>query len=153
MNVSQIYFEEDLRARGGFRTGVSVHGHTLHSQENLSFVYRMAARVAPLRIAVEKGEAFYQRHHGTAFDFSRGWWTPPLAAYDAWSVETRQITERFGMQPLVSLSDHDNIDAPILLQHRTECRPVPVSVEWTVPFGGTFFHLGVHNLPVENARR
>src|SRR5208283_547813 len=43
-------------------------------------------------------------------------------------------------------------DAPILLQHRAECRPVPVSVEWTVPFGGTFFHLGVHNLPVENAR-
>ncbi len=153
MNVSQIYFEEDLPARGGFRTGVSVHGHTLHSQENLSFVYRTAARIGPLRIALEKGEAFYRRHHGTAFDFSRGWWTPPLAAYDAWSVETRQITERFGMRPLVSLSDHDNIDAPILLQHRAECRPVPVSVEWTVPFGGTFFHIGIHNLPVENARR
>jgi hypothetical protein len=27
-----------------------------------------------------------------------------------------------------------------------------VSVEWTVPFGGTFFHLGVHNLPLEEAR-
>jgi hypothetical protein len=152
MNVSQIHFEEDLQPRGGFRTGVSLHGHTLHSQENLSFVYRMAARIAPIRIALERGEAFYRRHHGAAFDFSRAWWTPPLSAYDAWAVETRQITERFGLRPLVSLSDHDNIDAPILLQHRAECRPVPVSVEWTVPFGGTFFHLGVHNLPVENAR-
>ncbi len=152
MNVSQIHFEEDLRPAGGFRTGVSLHGHTLHSQENLSFVYRMAARIAPIRIALERGEAFYRRHHGVAFDFSRAWWTPPLPAYEAWAVETRQITECFGLRPVVSLSDHDNIDAPILLQHRAECRPVPVSVEWTVPFGGTFFHLGVHNLPVEHAR-
>jgi len=28
----------------------------------------------------------------------------------------------------------------------------PVSFEWTVPFGPTFFHLGVHNLPPANAR-
>ncbi len=152
MSVSQIHFEEDLRAAGVFRTGVSLHGHTLHSEENLSFIYRMAARLAPIRIALERGGALYRRRTGAAFDFSRAWWTPPLAAYDAWTLETRQITERLGMRPLVSLSDHDNIDAPVLLQHRAECRPVPVSVEWTVPFGGTFFHLGVHNLPLENAR-
>lgn len=152
MNVSQIHFEEDLRRGGEFRTGVSLHGHTLHSQEHLSFIYRLAARIAPLRIALEHGEAFYRRRHGVPFDFSRAWWTPPLSAYDAWGVEARQIMERLGRRPLVSLSDHDNIDGPVLLQHRAECRPVPVSVEWTVPFGGTFFHLGVHNLPVEKAR-
>jgi hypothetical protein len=152
MNVSQIHFEEDLRLCGAFRTGVSIHGHTLHSQENLSFVYRVAAKIAPIRIALQHGEAYYRRRNGVSFDFSRGWWTPPLAAYEAWSLETRQITERLGLRPLVSLSDHDNIDAPFLLQHRGECRPVPVSVEWTVPFGGTFFHIGVHNLPVEKAR-
>ncbi len=28
---------------------------------------------------------------------------------------------------------------------------VPVSVEWTVPFHGTTFHVGVHNLPVREA--
>ena len=28
----------------------------------------------------------------------------------------------------------------------------PVSFEWTVPFGPTFFHLGVHNLPTAQAR-
>src|ERR1700694_5780004 len=26
-------------------------------------------------------------------------------------------------------------------------RHIPVSLEWTVPFGATSFHLGVHNLP------
>src|SRR6266851_4753069 len=88
----------------------------------------------------------------TSFDFSRAWWTPPLSAYDAWAVESTHIVERLGMAPLISLSDHDNIDGPVLLQHRTECRPAPVSVEWTVPFGGTFFHIGVHNLPPERAR-
>jgi len=27
----------------------------------------------------------------------------------------------------------------------------PISVEWTIPFGKTFFHLGIHNLPPQNA--
>src|SRR5262249_29604067 len=27
----------------------------------------------------------------------------------------------------------------------------PVSVEWTVPYGEGFFHLGVHNLPPDSA--
>ena len=51
------------------------------------------------------------------------------------------------MDSLVSLSDHDDIEAAAMLELREECRPVPISVEWTVPWGGTFFHIGVHNLP------
>lgn len=31
-------------------------------------------------------------------------------------------------------------------------RPVPVSTEWTVPFGPSFIHLGIHNLPPQHAR-
>jgi len=31
-------------------------------------------------------------------------------------------------------------------------REIPVSVEWTIPFGETYFHLGVHNLPHPTAR-
>ena len=31
-------------------------------------------------------------------------------------------------------------------------RNIPISVEWTVPFRNTFFHLGVHNLPPNRAR-
>ncbi len=152
MNVSQIHFEQDLRNNGEFRTGVSLHGHTLHSQEKLDFIYRLATQITPLRLALERGEARYRNIHGASLDLSRAWWTPPLSAYDAWKLEASHIAERFDLAPLVSLSDHDNVDAPILLQHREECRPVPVSVEWTVPYGGTFFHLGIHNMAVENAR-
>jgi hypothetical protein len=30
-------------------------------------------------------------------------------------------------------------------------RRVPVSVEWTIPYGGTFFHLGIHQMPATMA--
>ena len=152
MNVFQIHFEQDMRPRDAFRTGVSLHGHTLHSQEKLDFIYRLAVQIAPIRVALRQGEEVYRRYHGSSLDLTRAWWTPPLSAYDAWALETNHIADYFGLAPLVSLSDHDNIDAPILLQHREECRPMPVSVEWTVPYGGTFFHLGVHNIPLEKAR-
>ncbi|MEA2587825.1 MAG: hypothetical protein QOH66_752, partial [Actinomycetota bacterium] len=33
------------------------------------------------------------------------------------------------------------------LRSLPSARHIPVSVEWTVPFGATAFHLGVHNLP------
>jgi hypothetical protein len=33
-----------------------------------------------------------------------------------------------------------------------ECRDIPISVEWTLPYEETCFHLGVHNLPMERAR-
>jgi hypothetical protein len=35
----------------------------------------------------------------------------------------------------------------MLLRALAAARPIPVSVEWTVPFGATSFHLGIHNLP------
>ena len=60
-------------------------------------------------------------------------------------MERGQI-EELGLQALVSISDHDNIEAPLLLRVLTESRGTPVSVEWTVPWRGTFFHIGVHNM-------
>ena len=48
---------------------------------------------------------------------------------------------------LVSLTDHDDIQAPMLLRTVAASRHIPLSVEWTVPFGTTAFHLGIHNLP------
>ena len=35
----------------------------------------------------------------------------------------------------------------MLLRTVPSSRHIPVSVEWTVPFGATAFHLGIHNLP------
>jgi len=73
--------------------------------------------------------------------------TPKLA----FDLETRQI-EKLNLAAMVSLSDHDNINAPMLLRTVPSARQIPVSVEWSAPYGGEqSFHLGVHNLPSARA--
>jgi hypothetical protein len=52
---------------------------------------------------------------------------------------------------LVSLTDHDTIEAGLRLQMVERTANSPISVEWTVPFETSFFHLGVHNLPAASA--
>ncbi len=51
----------------------------------------------------------------------------------------------------MSITDHDNIHAPLLLRTISVARRIPFSVEWTVPFGATAFHVGIHNLPSAEA--
>ncbi len=151
MKSTNIRFEQDHH-RGKFRSAVSLHGHTLHSRESLDFIYPLAKRIAPVRIALKRGEARYRALHGSVLDLSRAWWTPPASPRDAWMLETRHIENRFDMDAQVSLTDHDNIEAPLSLRVLEECRRTPISVEWTVPYRGTFFHIGVHNLVPEGAR-
>lgn len=142
---------KNATAVGRFRTGVSLHSHTLHSRESLDFIYHAASRAPLLRAVIRQGADAYRKRHGQMLDLARGWWTPPLGAHDAWLLETSQI-QALDRNAIVSLTDHDNIDAPVSLQVLDECSGTPISVEWTVPFGPTFFHLGVHNLPASNAR-
>ncbi|MBV8709457.1 MAG: hypothetical protein JOZ45_16705 [Acidobacteriaceae bacterium] len=146
MKHSKIHLESAATLRE-FRAGVSLHSHTLHSQETLFFLHHLAARFRLVRSALERGKTQYRAAHGSTLDLHRAWWTPPLAAYDAWLLERNEIQNRLGLNALVSLTDHDNIEGPLSLRVFDECRAVPVSVEWTVPYGPTFFHLGVHNLP------
>jgi hypothetical protein len=80
-------------------------------------------------------------------DFSRAYWTPPLTPKLAHKTEKDQIENVLGLKALVSLTDHDNIEAPLILRTQRETERTPVSLEWSVPFAGTIFHLGVHNLP------
>lgn len=54
---------------------------------------------------------------------------------------------------MVSLTDHDCIDAGLLLRVVPAMHETPVSLEWTVPFQSSRFHLGVHNLPAARARK
>jgi len=127
---------------GQFTTGVCLHGHTMNSEECLSFLPRYLHRVPGVSQIVSR----YQRGPLPGVDFSRAYWTPPLSPASALRLEREQIS-KFGLHSLVSLTDHDNIEAGASLQVTTSADEVPVSVEWTVPYAKTVFHLGIHNLP------
>jgi len=111
-------------------------------------VYRVAAQVGFVDWAIKFG----QRRSTAKVDFGRGWWTPPLVPRAAWELERRQIESSLGLEALVSLTDHDSIEGAWALREADGLRQAPLSVEWTVPFGVTFFHLGIHNLPAAAAR-
>ena len=68
----------------------------------------------------------------------------------AFDLESRQV-EKLDLAPMVSITDHDNINAPMLLRTVPSARQIPVSVEWTAPYGNQSFHLGIHNLPSAKA--
>jgi hypothetical protein len=72
----------------------------------------------------------------------------PRLAFD---LESRQI-EKYNLASMVSITDHDTISAPMLLRTVPSARRIPVSVEWTAPYGNQSFHLGVHNLPSARAQ-
>lgn len=137
-------------SRTGFRTGISLHSHTLYSRERLDSVYRMAGRSPLLRMALRYAGNRHRAAYGTPLDLSRIWWTPPVCPMGAWRIESRQI-EQLDMRPIVSLSDHDSIEAPCRLRNEL-AEDIPVSVEWTLPYRGAEFHIGIHNLPIASAR-
>jgi hypothetical protein len=132
-----------------FRCGVSLHSHTLHSRENMAFIPRYTAHIPLVGAAIRAQERRYFERTGRRLDFARAFWRPPLAPREAHELEARQI-EGLGLHALVSLSDHDDIEAGARLA--VVDPRAPVSIEWTVPFGPTFFHVGIHNLPRQRAR-
>lgn len=134
------------RIRDTYRTGISLHGHTLHSREGLQFIPAICGRVPMLDLVLALGAARYRQVYGRELEFSRAWWTPPLSTAQAVAVESGQIATQLGMEAIISLTDHDNIDGAAHLGLTGEEHLHPVSVEWTVPLGPSFVHLGVHNL-------
>jgi len=84
---------------------------------------------------------------GESFDYRRAFWTPPPPAQEVLRQERKQIEERLGMAALVSITDHDSIVAVGRLRVLESARSVPIGLEWTVPRGRSFLHIGVHNLP------
>ncbi len=70
----------------------------------------------------------------------------------AYETERDQVEDVLGLASLVSLTDHDTIEAPSLLRTVAETSQIPLALEWSVPFRGTTFHLGVHNLPSASAQ-
>lgn len=129
----------------GFDSGVCLHGHTMHSQECLSFLPGRLHNVPGISHVVSYYECVRR------VDFARAWWTPPLTPASAMSLERRQIAG-LGLRPMVSLTDHDDIEAGLALGVTADPADTPVSVEWTVPYERSIFHVGVHNIPRNAAR-
>src|SRR3974390_824555 len=149
---NQIHFLPSHRSViRAFRTGVSLHGHTQFSREELSSLPRQLERMPVvshfLRCEMER----YHAKTGQPVDFSRAFWGGPLDARSAHDLEGKQI-EGLDLPAIVSLTDHDNIDAGLQLRSEHYVSDSPVSVEWTVPFEETYFHIGVHNMAPQDAR-
>ena len=145
------FFWQDTDVPAEFRTGVSLHSHTMYSEESLDMVPRYTAKIPYLGDAVRRQQNIYSRANGRPFNFNDAFWTPPLAPRQAYRLEEKQIQRQFHIPALVSLTDHDDIRAGATLRVLERFAKVPVSNEWTIPFGPTFFHLGVHNLPPGDA--
>ena len=141
----------DARIAPVFRTGVSLHSHTMCSEESLETVPGYVAGIPYLGEAVRRQETHAQLDKGIPFSFKNAFWTPPLAPRQAMRVEEKQIHRKLQLAALVSLTDHDDIRAGSLLRVLDRYAKVPISTEWTIPYEGTFFHLGVHNLPPSKA--
>jgi hypothetical protein len=146
------YLWRDKDAITGFRTGVSLHSHTNQSKETLDFLANLGNQYPLIRPLLALLEGRSRANHGLRVNYAASYWTPPMTPKLAFDLERGQI-ENLGMAPMVSITDHDNINAPMLLRTIPSARHIPVSVEWSVPYGGLQdFHLGVHNLPSARAK-
>src|ERR1700733_8753035 len=148
--VSYLWRDQD--APKGFRAGVSLHSHTNQSKETLDFLANLGSRYAAIRPLLARLESRAESMHGVRINYAASYWTPPMTPKLAFDLESGQI-EKLELHSMVSITDHDTIAAPMLLRTIPSARRIPVSVEWSVPYGGVQdFHLGVHNLPSSRAK-
>jgi len=147
--VSYAWSEPDVSQR--YRSAVSLHSHTSESKENLVFVDDLGRRF-PLLGRFIAWQRIRAERAGFFVDWKNGYWTPPLTPSVALKLERDQIEGKLHLNAMVSLTDHDTIAGPIGL-NMVHAGCVPVSFEWTVPFGEGAFHLGLHNLPAAVAQQ
>jgi len=153
MNLKQtklhiLHESEDLSSKA--KTGVSLHCHTEHSKEMLDFVPHYAEKLPVIAFFWKRERKRYIEREGHSPNFSTAFWSPPMNSGDVYNIEKNQINEA-GLEAIVSITDHDSIDANLQVNETAENVKAPISLEWTVPFEYGFFHLGVHNLPKERA--
>ncbi len=145
------YFWTEPAAARDYPTAVSLHSHTNQSRETLDFLANLGNQYPILRPILARYERFAHERHNIPMNYAAAYWTPPLTPRLAFDLESGQIEQKLGIMPLVSITDHDTIAAPMLLRTVAAARHIPVSVEWSVPFGGDqSFHLGIHNLPSDS---
>jgi hypothetical protein len=134
-----------------FNFGISLHGHTIHSREYLGFIARFVEGTPILSAFTRTLLRRYRERHGKKLDFSRAYWTVSISPHQAYAIENDQIENVLDLASMVSLTDHDDIEAGMAL-HSGDPRHIPVSMEWTVPFPPAYLHVGIHNLPPADAR-
>lgn len=132
------------------KAGVSLHCHTQYSKESLDFIPFYAEKFPIINYFWRKENKGYEKNDAINPDFSTGYWMPPLNEEEVYGIEKQQINEA-GLEAIVSLTDHDSIDANLKIGEKTPNESAPISMEWTVPFEYGFFHVGVHNLPKDRA--
>jgi hypothetical protein len=116
----------------------------------LDFVPHYAEKLPIISTFWRKERDKYLEKEGKVPDFSTAYWSPPLAPQAVYDIEKKQINNA-GLNAMVSLTDHDSIDANLEVNAANENSRAPISLEWTVPFDYGFFHVGVHNLPPDRA--
>jgi hypothetical protein len=132
------------------RTGVSLHCHTLHSKETLDFVPYYAEQIPVISYFWSKECRRYQQRNGKLPNFLTGYWFPPLTGEQVFRSEEAQLNQA-GLDAIISITDHDCIQGNLELNEQVPNAYAPISMEWTVPFGCAYFHVGVHNLPPASA--
>lgn len=153
MNLNQtklIVLDKTRDLSKNVKTGVSLHCHTEHSREMLDFVPHYADKLPIISRFWEKERKNYIKREGKAIDFTKAHWSPPLNSTDVYNIEKEQLND-IGLEALVSLTDHDEIEGNRSVNQKVDVSKAPVSLEWTVPFLYGFFHLGIHNLPPDRA--
>ncbi len=113
------YLWRDRKASEGFQSGVSLHSHTNQSHETLDFLANFGNQYPWMRPLLTRLEQRSERMHGVRVDYAASYWTPPMTPRLAFDLETKQI-EKLNLTPMVSITDHDNIKAPMLLQDRSQ---------------------------------
>ena len=142
------YLWKEVDAAREYPTAVSLHSHTNQSKETLDFLANLGNQYPLLRPIFNRCERRSRQGQNIPVNYAAAYWTPPLTPRLAFDLESNQIAQKLHLMPLVSITDHDTIAAPMLLRTVASARHIPVSVEWSAPFGGDqSFHLGIHNLP------
>jgi hypothetical protein len=148
---AHLLIHKHSQSYSAFRCGVSLHSHTMHSREYLDRLPGYISRIPVASYVIEREIGRLHLYTGRIIDFRKIYWTPPLSPREAMNLEARQIEQSIGLPALVSLSDHDTIEAGLQVRMLQVTSQAPISVEWTVPYEQTAFHLGIHNLPAARA--
>jgi hypothetical protein len=151
MKRQSVHFQwNEPQITNHFSSAVSLHSHTDYSHESFTGIHKYAEDSILLRLVITRVSSWYRKATSKELDFPRAYYVPPMSPALAYRLEARQI-ETLGLHPMVSITDHDTIDGAKRLQPFVEPATVPISLEWTVPFGPSFFHVGIHNLPQDRA--